>query len=126
MNLKNIHSIVAIIPQVQTVLHFFPQTKTLSFMSPLLWILTWNTAYFYTILKGKSVPLQARSGPESSRKLRFPDDITTAQDGGKVVSLRTGSLYPQEILLVLISVRGWVNPRATVRSEGLCQWKIPM
>ena len=37
--------------------------------------------------KGKSVPLQAWSGPEGSRKLRFPDFITTAQDGGKVVSL---------------------------------------
>ena len=38
-------------------------------------------------LKGKAVPLQARSGPECSRKLRFPDFMTTAQDGGKVVSL---------------------------------------
>jgi len=37
--------------------------------------------------KGKAVPLQARSGPEGSRKLRFPDYVTTAQDGGKVVSL---------------------------------------
>jgi len=37
--------------------------------------------------KGKSVPLQAWSGPEGSRKLRFPDFMTTAQDGGKVISL---------------------------------------
>jgi hypothetical protein len=34
--------------------------------------------------KGKAVPLQACSGPEGSRKLRFPDFMTTAQDGGKV------------------------------------------
>jgi hypothetical protein len=37
--------------------------------------------------KGKSVPLQAWSCPEGSRKLRFPDFMKTAQDGGKVVSL---------------------------------------
>jgi hypothetical protein len=37
--------------------------------------------------RGKAVPLQAWSGPEGYRKLRFPDFITTAQDGGKVVSL---------------------------------------
>ena len=37
--------------------------------------------------KGKAVPLQAWSGPEGSGKLRFPDFMTTAQDGGKVVSL---------------------------------------
>jgi len=37
--------------------------------------------------KGKSVPLQAWSDPEGSRKVRFPDFMTTAQEGGKVVSL---------------------------------------
>ena len=33
-----------------------------------------------------SVPLQAWSGPDGSRKLRFPDFMTTAQGGGKVVT----------------------------------------
>jgi len=33
-----------------------------------------------------AVPLQAWSGPEGSRNLKFPDYMTTAQDGGKVVS----------------------------------------
>ena len=37
--------------------------------------------------KGKAVPLQAWSGPQGSRKLRFPDFMTTAQEVGKVVSL---------------------------------------
>jgi hypothetical protein len=59
-----------------------------------------------SIKKGKAVPLQAWSGPERSRKLRFPDFMTTAQEGGKVVSLTHRPPYPQEIHLVLISVRG--------------------
>jgi len=37
--------------------------------------------------KSKAVLLQAWSCPEDSRKLRFPDFMTTAQDDGKVVSL---------------------------------------
>ena len=39
-------------------------------------------------IKGKSVPLQTWSGPEASRKLKFPNFMTTAQKGGKVVSLK--------------------------------------
>jgi len=56
--------------------------------------------------EGKAVPLQAWTGPGGSRKFRFPDFVTTAQDGGRLSALPTGRLYHQEILLVLISVRG--------------------
>jgi len=51
-------------------------------------------------------PIRGPRCPEGSRKLRFPNFVTKAQDGGKVVSLTHRPLLPQEILLLLISVRG--------------------
>ena len=46
--------------------------------------------------KGKVAPLQTWTGPEGSRKLRFPDFVTTAQDGGKVVNLTHRLPFPPE------------------------------
>jgi len=43
-------------------------------------------------VKGKSVPLQE---PEGSRKLRFPDFMTTTQDSGKIASLTHQPPLPQ-------------------------------
>jgi len=47
----------------------------------------WINKIYRTKNVGKAVPLQTWSGPEGSRKLRFPDFMTTAQGEGKVVSL---------------------------------------
>jgi len=44
----------------------------------------------------------------------------------RLSALRTDRFYPQKIPPVLIPVIGWVDPRAIVQSEELCQWTIPM
>jgi hypothetical protein len=46
-----------------------------------------STNKITVLSKGTADLLQAWTGPEVSRKLRLPDFITMAQDGGKVASL---------------------------------------
>jgi hypothetical protein len=52
--------------------------------------------------------------------------MQSTHEGGKVVSPTHRPPLPQEIFLILTSVRGRVDPRAIVRPEGLCQWKNPV
>ena len=51
---------------------------------------------FDTVSLNKAVPLQAWSGPEGSRKLRFPDFMTTAQNVLRLSALRTAAFTPRK------------------------------
>ena len=77
--------------------------------------------------KGKAVQLQAWGGPEGSRKLRFPDFMTTAQDGGKVVSLtHRPPLPPGNATGTYLCYRLSRPQDHSSIGRILCQWKIPM
>jgi hypothetical protein len=75
--------------------------------------------------KSKAIPVQA---VEALRflKLRLPHfQSFDSQMAARLSALRTGRFLPLGKFLVLIFVRGWVDPRAIVRLEGLGKLKIP-
>jgi len=77
------------------------------------------------LCESKAIRLQAWTGREGSRRSKLPDfKMVGTWSLVKLSVLHTGRLYlPGDIPGT--PVRGWVDPRTIVRSEGLCQWKFP-
>jgi hypothetical protein len=77
----------------------------------------------------KAIPVTGRGGPYGCKTSKLPHFLHNRLiDGGEVASLtcRPPFTHPPGRLLVLISVTGRVDPRATVRLDGLGQLKNPM
>jgi hypothetical protein len=87
----------------------------------------WNSGHKHKRCYGKPNLTQPWTDPEGPTRFRLPEFLDSRQM--KVAGLSapcTSHLYPQKTLLVLISVRGWVDMRVILGLEGLSQWKIPM
>jgi hypothetical protein len=86
-----------------------------------------NIDLFYgtDICKGKAITVTGRGGPKDCEASRLPrSSRQAATDGGEVVILTRlppCNPPPPGRFLVLISVRGWVDPRPIGRLEGLGQ-----
>ena len=74
-------------------------------------------------IKGKAIPVRARTVPEVPGSWVSQISRQLAHEGCKIGRL---THRPPKTFLVIISISGWVDARAIVRPEGLHQWKSPM
>jgi hypothetical protein len=71
-----------------------------------------------------AIPVQGWTGPEGARRFRLPEFLDNRHTTvARLSARRTGFLYPQKILLILVSVRGCVDPKSIARPEELSRTK---
>jgi hypothetical protein len=89
----------------------------------------WQVFKIKNLYEGKAIPVQAWTGPEGFRMLRLPEFLRGRHT--KVEGCQPQFWPPllplpllQSLVMVFISVTGWVDRRAIVQPKGLCQWHI--
>ena len=82
-------------------------------LSESLYRLSYPALTLFVHNRDHAIPLAGLGG---YRKLSLPEFLDARhKEVVRLSGLSSGRLYPQEVLFALISGRGWVDPRVTVR-----------